>query len=1007
MNFDEYERKGQAAYADLAKTVAKILTVAISVEKSYRLQQVKEREKQPASLRKKLEKNGIAATAKLESDIKDLAGCRVIFYTDGDVTRFINSGIINQNFEVVDHKLHHPGREVDDATELYISNHYLVRLRPERIALPEYARFTGMQCEIQIQTILNHAWAEMAHDTIYKAPTLGDFGSKAFDGIKSRMQKIARKYLLPAGYEFQKIATDFQRLIEGKALFDGDALEAIVEAADNNIRAEVLETFAENVLPLYDDLNAMYPEIVARLVEAANRAKTTMPIAIETPYGTLPAKTFSDIIEGISDILTRYRYFDVEITFDALCKLYSWAESEDERKPLRALGKTLAKHQLNVWRQGGPIVQTILVERIEALSEDERLEVAPLLTEMLGEVLGAEVSGTTNSSSTMSFHRGSVIASDALRILRTRAIVLLQLQFAAAEDDKKRGVILLTLQAATRPPMSTGYSNELALIVMDDTRAILDFQTKIAPTLNFDLLQTTEDRVLRCYWMYAELPESMRDDPALIEARSQLLAAALAFRDVANSTPDFMMYKILIGFNSVFPPAWKDKEFHYEQQRAYRSEQVNSLLATINTTNADTWFDRISRFARTESNDAATFPVFGDFLDRLAEAQPNIVFSYIDRMEKALTNFLPAMLAGLMRSAERAQALARINAWLNAGEHIGAIAWYLGFANPFDETLLRRTLESAIQYGDRHAVRNALVAAVKQFETYPGTVVQEIFLPALRYLVAADDFSWVRMTWHSWLRSPILRALNEEQAAIVLDALVSYPELEYDSEHIVAAIAKQWPAKVVAFIGKRQTFARTDAKPPHYDAVPFAVHELKAPLAAVPDIVLDGARIWFDADPRHFPFDGGRLIASVFPDLSNGLEARLAVLIAGGNEQDLAFALGILSAFEGRPNIYGLVRTIIASLSPDHPLLLKARSVLHESGTVSGTYGFAELHAGRKTLLEGWLTDTSPIVRAFAGEQIQELDRLIAAENRSAEASLALRKLEYGEEVDVGEGEPE
>lgn len=318
MDFDGYEREGRAEYAALATTVSAILKAAIGAEDGYRLQQVKERAKQPASLRRKLEQRGIATTATLENDVKDLAGCRIIFYTNGDVTRFIKSGIIDQNFEVIDVKLHHPGRAVEDAAELYISNHYIVRLRPERIALPEYVRFAGMRCEIQIQTILNHAWAEMAHDTIYHAPALGDFGGKAFDSIKIRMQKVARKYLLPAGYEFQKIASDFQRLVEGKALFDSDALEAIVEAADNNVRAEALETFAENVLPLYDDLQTVYPEVITKLVAAADRARVTPPVVIETPYGTLPAKSYSDIVKAIADILTRYRYLDVDATFGAL-----------------------------------------------------------------------------------------------------------------------------------------------------------------------------------------------------------------------------------------------------------------------------------------------------------------------------------------------------------------------------------------------------------------------------------------------------------------------------------------------------------------------------------------------------------------------------------------------------------------------------------------------------------------------------------------------------------------
>lgn len=1000
MDIEEFEREGRAAYAALASTMAVILTAAISAEEGYRLQQVKDRAKQPTSLRRKLEEHGIATTITLENDIKDLAGCRVIFYTNSDVTRLINSGIIEQNFVVIEVKLHHPRRMVEDAAELYISNHYLVRLRPERIALPEYARFAGMRCEIQIQTILNHAWAEMAHDTIYKAPALGNFGGREFDGIKSRMHKVARKYLLPAGYEFQKIANDFQRLIEGKALFDGDALEAIVQAADNNVRAEALETFAENVLPLYDDLQAVYPEVIAKLVEAADRARAIPPAAIETPYGPLPAKTYCDIIKAITDILTRYRYLDVDATFDALCKLYGWSGKENGQKHLLELGKALAKHQMQIWRQHGPIAQAMLAEDIEALGEEERRGLQPLLTSMLGEILGAEISGTTNSSSAVTIHRGAVVASDALRVVRTKAIDLLKCQFSLAESEKERRAVLLALQAATNTPISAGYSNYLAQVVMDDTRTIIEFQTEIAPTLSLHLLQTTEDRIHRYYWRYAVLPETMRDDPYLVAARAQVEAAALTFRDVANNNPDFVIFKTLVGFNSVFPPAWEDKEFRYKQAEAYRAEQVENLLPSVDEASADVWYDRISRYAQTESDDAATFPVFGKFLERLAEAQPTIVFSYIDRIDGSLANFLPGMLAGLMSSAERAQAIARIDAWLSAGEHIGNIAWYLRFADPFDEALLRRTLDSAIQHCDAHAVRNVLIAAVNQFTAHPGTLVVEVFLPALRYLDAAGDFNWVRMPWFSWLESPIIRALNEEQASIVLNALVSYPDLEYGTEFIAAAIAERWPASVVAFIGERQAFARTDTVPPRYDAVPFAVHQLQPPLSAVPDIMLAGARTWFDADPLHFPYDGGKLLASVFPDLSNGLEARLTAMIAGGNDQDLAFVLGVLSAFEGKPPIYELVRTIIAVLDTESQLLGEARSVLRESGVVCGEFGFADLHAGRKAMLEAWLTDPSETVRIFAAEQIRELDRQIAAEIRSAEASIALRKLEYGEELD-------
>ena len=291
-----------------------------------------------------------------------------------------------------------------------------------------------------------------------------------------------------------------------------------------------------------------------------------------------------------------------------------------------------------------------------------------------------------------------------------------------------------------------------------------------------------------------------------------------------------------------------------------------------------------------------------------------------------------------------------------------------------------------------------------QFPAHPGTLTEEVFLPALRYLEAAADFSWVQVPWFSWLENPIIKALDEEQATVVLRTLVLYPELESSAEYISATIAERWPARTVAFIGERQALARLDVAPPRYDAVPFSVHQLRAPLAAAPDILLNEARTWFDIDPLHFTFDGGRLLASVFPDLENGLEERLAASVAGDDDEDLAFVLSVLFAFEGRARIYGLMREIVAALTPESPLLNKAKSVLHETGVVSGEFGFAELHAERKVLLEPWLDDPSQMVRIFAAERITDLDLCIAEENRSAEESIALRRLDYDEELNGDEG---
>lgn len=46
----------------------------------------------------------------------------------------------------------------------------------------------------------------------------------------------------------------------------------------------------------------------------------------------------------------------------------------------------------------------------------------------------------------------------------------------------------------------------------------------------------------------------MLSDPKLAAARALIEVATLAFRDRANSNPDFVINKTLVGYNSAFPP---------------------------------------------------------------------------------------------------------------------------------------------------------------------------------------------------------------------------------------------------------------------------------------------------------------------------------------------------------------------------------------------------------------------------------------------------------------------
>jgi ppGpp synthetase/RelA/SpoT-type nucleotidyltranferase len=234
MKIDDYENSYVSTYTEFAEVVRFLLKDAIAkTEGIPRLQSTKSRGKEVTSLKLKLAERGLLASERIESETKDLAGVRLIFYTNTDIDRFLNSGLIPYTYDVdwKETRIHHPTDDNDQ--QRYQAIHYTVSLSEQHTALPEYKKFKGMRCEIQIQTILNHAWAETYHDMLYKARGSQGFGTDAQQALDKRMKKIMDDYLRPAGYEFQKVLHDYERFMQGKALFDRGTIETL-ESCDNN-----------------------------------------------------------------------------------------------------------------------------------------------------------------------------------------------------------------------------------------------------------------------------------------------------------------------------------------------------------------------------------------------------------------------------------------------------------------------------------------------------------------------------------------------------------------------------------------------------------------------------------------------------------------------------------------------------------------------------------------------------------------------------------------------------
>ena len=144
MKFDDYEKTYVSTYTEFAELVRSLLEDAIAkTEGIPRLQSTQARGKDVTSLKRKLGERGLLASERIESEIKDLAGVRLIFYTNTDIDRFLSSGLIPDTFDVdwKETRIHHPTDDNDQRR--YQAIHYTVSLSGKHTALSEYKKFKG------------------------------------------------------------------------------------------------------------------------------------------------------------------------------------------------------------------------------------------------------------------------------------------------------------------------------------------------------------------------------------------------------------------------------------------------------------------------------------------------------------------------------------------------------------------------------------------------------------------------------------------------------------------------------------------------------------------------------------------------------------------------------------------------------------------------------------------------------------------------------------------------
>ena len=221
---------------------------------------VEHRVKTEDSLRGKLQLKGTKYSSIF--DITDIVGLRVITFYNDDVDKV--ASVLERLFDIdwensVDKRKAH---EIDSFG--YLSLHYICRIPESSYSDPEHPELNKIRFEVQMRSILQHAWANMNHDTGYKS------GVEIPEVYLRNLSRLAGMLEL-VDDEFSRIRrelSDYRRQVQklvasgnlDDVLLDGDSFRSYLSIGPFNAlnrriaslnQAEIHESDMSMFLPLF------------------------------------------------------------------------------------------------------------------------------------------------------------------------------------------------------------------------------------------------------------------------------------------------------------------------------------------------------------------------------------------------------------------------------------------------------------------------------------------------------------------------------------------------------------------------------------------------------------------------------------------------------------------------------------------------------------------------------------------------------------------------------------
>jgi len=960
----EYLEKWKSIYRDFSFSVELILKTLLE-SSSVQKYQTSCREKNYKKLKKKIIQNKYS---KLEQ-VKDLAGCRVLFYVQEDIELF--KKYLWDEFKVESVKLHYPFSN-ESKNKVYYGEHFYIKLKENRLSMPEYAKFKNLRCEIQLTTILYHSSSELEHDISYNPPEeIGSFYKEEVGVLKNRFEDVLKKYIRPAQNEFDEIWRKFNSISEGNRMFGYAFTQNILNPKSiNDLYSDL--SFLKSKVELFKGKLPDNIDLFKIIRSSLEKSKAFKTENINTSFGKLKGHSYDDILSLCLEIINYLKFLYPEDFFDLLVEIFE-QQNINKRKGIIEIISSFTKNDYNILQKIGYKPKEFVLDRIESWNEEILIKRMEIILAISKNLLNPSFEGTSMKDyKTMVFSSGPLKATTELTNIRERTIKLLMKLYSYAKNISQKKEILSAMEIATQTPRQGVYGDDMENMVQNNAESIVNYFEKILSKSDNEIISEIEKQVS---WLYKRFGDNKI--PKLKKLREKI-----------NKNVEYKIYRVFVGYEDRF-----SEKLSWEECRKVRTEKVQEFVMDINEVNFEVWKNRIFHiFKNFKNSDSSGYQYFNIFLNELAKHKPSFAFRILEKNNRIPFPFLVSLMSGILNSSSKIQGIGIMKEWIKRGNYLDVCANIFSYDVEIEEELVLMLFQKSKTEKNVSALNGIIRVLANNYPKYNN---KELFLNTIKELTILKSYFWINDVWHQ--KDSILNSLEEKDFEIILNNLIIAPRVDYHIEEILSFFAKTAPKKIINFFYDRIQIKKKKKLDTAYDSIPYDLHILGEVLSKDKnaDVVISQILKWFGEKDWLYSWDAGNLFGIIFPQFDNKLESKLFNLIDKGGESNAKIVTSILDKYEGQVFLHKVCQKFVKK----YPLTKEYKGeifhVLSKTGLVMGEYGFVEAYKKKRGEIQSWKTEKSKKIQSFVKEYEIYLDKQIEYEQKRADEQVELMKRRF------------